>query len=102
VLSMLRLSKPVEEPFDAVVLKQLVERAPGVASLVQQAAVNRRGNVRQIAGHRCGKRMNMAREEGDATAASGREGFQVRLYNPVDAAEASIPKDVCYRGCPFF
>jgi len=46
---MLRLSKPVEEPFDAVVLKQLVERAPGVASLVQQAVVNRRGNVRQIA-----------------------------------------------------
>jgi len=45
--------------------------------------------------------MNMAREEGDATAASGREGFQVRLHNPVDAAEASIPKDVCYRGGPF-
>jgi hypothetical protein len=46
--------------------------------------------------------MNMTREEGDATAASGREGFQVRLHDPVDAAKASIAKDVGYRGGPSF
>jgi hypothetical protein len=44
----------------------------------------------------------MGRKAWEATAASCREGFQVGLHDPVDAAEASIPKEVCYRRWPFF